>query len=89
MTSTNLYPSPETVATLPTALQFIFTQPTAKDRIKEKIRRALGLRNSFFAKYRETGRLALAHGTHQEEYRDYFCAYHRADRLWKELQHQL
>ena len=89
MTSTSLYPSPETVATLPTDLQFIFTQPTAEDRIKEKIRRALELRNSFFARYREAGRLALAHGTHQEECNHYFCAYYRADRLWKELQHQL
>jgi hypothetical protein len=89
MTDTSLYPSPKTVATLPTALQFIFTPPTAEAKVKEKIRRALELRNSFYGKYRESGRFALAHGTHQQECNNYFCAYYRADRLWKELQHQL
>lgn len=89
MTDTSLYPSPETLATLPEVWRVVFTPPTAEDRIKEKIRRALELRNSFYGKYREAGRFALAHGTHQEAYRDYSCAYYRADRLWKELQHQL
>ena len=86
---TNPYPSPEAVATIPQVWHFVFTPPTAEDRVKEKIRRAPELRNSFFAKYRSAQRYALEYGTHQEEYWSYFIAYRRAHVLWRELQHQL
>lgn len=86
---TNPYPTPEKLATLPKVWQFVFTPPTAEDRVKEKIRWALELRNSFYAKYRSAQRYALEHGTFQEEAHRYFRAYIRADKLWKELQHQL
>lgn len=89
LNTTSPYPTPKTLTTLPKVWQFVFTPPTTEDRTKEKIRRALELRNSFFAKYRSAGRYALEHGTNQEECNLYFCAYYRADRLWKELQHQL
>lgn len=85
----NQYPTAETLATLPTVWQFVFTPPTAEDRVKEKIRRAFELRNSFFCKHRSAQRYAFEHGFFQEETQKYFCAYMRADKLWKELQHQL
>lgn len=88
LNTTNPYPTPETLATLPAVWQFVFTPPTAEDRAKEKVRRALELRNSFFAKHRDAAQHAFSDGTCQEEYWSYAVAYRRAYVLWREFQRQ-